>query len=207
MTARSAAAADRSRKSAPDPDTEPRVRAAVLGMLLFIASETMFFGALLGAYYALRANARAWPPPGSPDLEPVLPAALTAVLLSSSLTQHRALEAAREDDARGIRRWIAATVALGALFLAGEVYEWSAFFAEGFTVSTNVFGTLFFTITGFHGLHVLVGLAILLLALGRARTARSPGRGLAAVESATLYWHFVDGVWVLVATSLYALNL
>jgi cytochrome c oxidase subunit 3 len=192
--------------AAAAPSSEERVRASVLGMILFIASETMFFGGLFAALFTLRAQAPAWPPPGTPAIDLALPLVLTGVLLASSATQHLALEAGRAGDVRGVGRWLGCTVALGLLFLLGEGYEWAAFFNEGFTVSTNVFGTLFFTITGFHGLHLAAGLAILLLAGARARRAAARGRRVAALESATLYWHFVDGVWVLVVTSLYVLT-
>ena len=203
MTARAATAAPR---SAPGTDAPHGLRAPVLGMVLFIASEVMFFGALFGAYFTVRADARAWPPGGSPDIELLLPLLLTAILLTSSLTQHLALQGLKRGDRYATTRWVLATIALGVAFLAGEGWEWLAFVDQGFTVSTNVFGTLFFTMTGFHGLHLAAGLVMLLLALAKARGTGPLGRKVGSMEAATLYWHFVDGVWLFLLTSLYLLN-
>lgn len=186
---------------------ESRLAASVLGMVLFIASEVMFFGALFGAYYTLRARAAVWPPPGSPETDLIRPLILTAILLSSSVTQHFALGAAGRGARRALARWLWLTFSLGALFLVGEALEWRALFDEGFVISSNVFGTLFFTITGFHGLHVVAGLTMLLLALKKTRIAPEGGQGTGALEAATLYWHFVDGVWLFVVVSLYVVNL
>ncbi|MFN2488606.1 MAG: heme-copper oxidase subunit III [Actinomycetota bacterium] len=198
MTAR-AAATNRAQQG-------EKLRAPVLGMVLFIASEVMFFGALFGAYYTLRADAARWPPPGTPELELVRPLVLTAVLLSSSATQHLALRAARGGNRASTIRWLSTTVLLGAAFIVEEGYEWAVFISDGFTVATNIFGTLFFTMTGFHGLHLLAGLAILLLALTHSVRASRPARGLGSLEAATLYWHFVDGVWLFLLFTLYVLN-
>ncbi|CAN5533426.1 heme-copper oxidase subunit III [soil metagenome] len=185
---------------------DERLRAPVLGMVLFIASEVMFFGGLFGAYYTLRANASQWPPAGSPEIELALPLVLTVVLLSSSLTQHLVMNAVARDDGRAATRWLAATVFLGTAFIAGEGWEWSRLVAEDFTVSSNIFGTLFFTMTGFHGLHLVAGLVMLLLALSKARGPAPHPTRVGAMEAATLYWHFVDGVWIFLLTSLYVLN-
>ena len=185
---------------------DQQLRAPVLGMVLFVASEVMFFGGLFGAYFMLRANADEWPPPGSPEIDLLLPLALTLVLLSSSWTQHRALDALERGDRGATTRWLSLTLALGVAFLAGEGWEWSEFIAGGFTVSSNIFGTLFFTMTGFHGLHLVAGLAMLLLALSKARGSSPSGARVGAMEAATLYWHFVDGVWLFLVTSLYVLN-
>ena len=186
---------------------ENRLTASVLGMVLFIASEVMFFGALFGAYYTLRARAAEWPPPGSPETDLVRPLILTAILLSSSATQHFAVEAAGRKDGRALARWVWLTFSLGAVFLVGEALEWRALFDEGFVISSNVFGSLFFTITGFHGLHVAAGLAMLLLALKKTRIAPEGGQGVGALQAATFYWHFVDGVWIFVLLSLYVTNI
>src|ERR687891_259091 len=144
----------------------------LLGMLLFISSELMFFGGLFGAYGTIRAATGEWPPPGSPDL-PVLRTALFS---------------------------------LGVVFLAGQGFEYRELWSEGFGISTNVFTTLFFTMTGFHGLHVLGGLlALALVAAGARRGEFSPHR-LGPVEAVSYYWHFVDVVWVLLFTVLYIIR-
>lgn len=172
-----------------------RVPGPVVGMMLFISSEVMFFGALFAAYATIRASARTWPPEGTPATEITLPLVLTAVLLSSSLTVHKAAHAR---DATNKRRWLAVTALLGALFLAGQLLEFSTL---GFSIATNVFTSLFLTITGFHGLHVLAGVAAMLVVY--ARLSRSSDRG--GAHAVAYYWHFVDAIWLLVLTVLYVL--
>ena len=180
-----------------------RMPGTLLGMLLFISSELMFFGGLFGAYGTIRAATGEWPPPGSPDL-PVLRTALFSVaLVSSSATVHAAVLALRRGDRDGLVRWLGATIGLGVVFLAGQGFEYRELWSEGFGISTNVFTTLFFTMTGFHGLHVLGGLlALALVAAGARRGEFSPHR-LGPVEAVSYYWHFVDVVWVLLFTVLY----
>lgn len=184
-------------------ETGPGVSAPALGMALFLASEVMFFGALFGAYYSLRASAAAWPPAGTPELGRPLALALTAVLLLSSVTQHRAEAANKRGELTRMSRWLSATLALGGLFLVGEALEWIELLAEGFEVSTNVFGALFFMMTGFHGLHLIAGLAALMMAWRTALVAPH-FEGAGALTAATYLCHFVDGVWLVVAFSLYA---
>lgn len=177
---------------------EPRtISAGVLGMLLFIASEAMFFAGLFAAYFALRADQAQWPPPGTPASGLGLPVVLTAVLLSSSVTQHIAARGGTSQ-----RKWSTATIALGLVFLTGQAWEWRALGAEGLSVASNVYGTVFFLLTGAHGLHVIGGL-VMLGAL-RFHPAAAGGRGHEArIEAVTYYWHFVDAVWLLVFAALY----
>ncbi len=186
------------------PLQEERMSAPLLGMILFIASEMMFFGSLFGAYYTLRAASPEWPPPGTPPAKVGLGIALTVVLLLSSVTQHFVMINARRNNAKAVVRWLTGTILLGVLFLLGEGSEWvSDIFHEGFTVNTNPFGTLFFTITGFHGLHLFVGLIILYIGHARAARAATTGEKIGPMEAATYYWHFVDAVWLVVVTSLF----
>ncbi len=166
-----------------------RVPPSLMGMTLFVSSEVMFFGGLFAAYFMLRGTHGEWPPPGSAETSLVLPGLLTVCLLASSLTVH----AGRPGP----------TIALGALFLAGQAYEYAQLSAEGIAASTDVFATLFFTITGFHGLHVAVGLVMLVTVwLRRGRYASRPS----PAEAVSYYWHFVDAVWVLVFLTLYVLR-
>ncbi|MDQ4145854.1 MAG: heme-copper oxidase subunit III [Actinomycetota bacterium] len=187
------------------PVPHQRFPVALLGMVLFVAGEVMFFGALFAAYFTLRRRAGVWPPEGTPEIDVVLPAILTGVLLISSLTAHLAVGAYKKGNRGGLVRWLAATVLLGAVFLVGEGIEWARLIGEDFTISSNVYGTLFFTMTGFHGLHLLGGLIILLVGLRRATIAPLAHQRLASLEAATYYWHFVDVVWLGVGTSLYLL--
>lgn len=169
-------------------------------MILFIASEVMFFGGLFGAYFTIRARADQWPPAGTPEIEILVTIVLTIVLASSSVTQHLAVLAIKRDDRSGLARWIGATILLGVAFLVGQGFEYSRL---GFVPSDNIFATLFFTITGAHGLHVLGGLVILTIVMLQARRFSAEHHG--HVEAATLYWHFVDAVWIFVFTALYLL--
>lgn len=182
---------------------QTRIKAPVLGMVLFVASELLFFGSLFGAYYTVRAQAEEWPPAGTVELGLGLPLALTVVLLASSLTQHWASVAGRRGDANGTLKGMAATVLLGTLFLLGEAWEWRELSGHGLELSTNVFGTLFYTMTGFHGLHLLVGVGILLLAAAKVTRTRLGPRSHGLLEAATYYWHFVDAVWLGLVFTLY----
>ncbi|MDQ3981948.1 MAG: heme-copper oxidase subunit III [Actinomycetota bacterium] len=177
---------------------------SLLGMTLFVSSEVMFFGALFASYFLLRATTSPWPPDGSLETSLVLPAMLTVCLLSSSATVHAGAAAARAGNRGAAARWLGLTIALGAAFLGGQIYEYSGLASEGFSASTDVFSSLFFTLTGFHGLHVAVGLVMLVavfLRIGRYGADRS-----GPVEAVSYYWHFVDAVWVLVFLTLYVLR-
>jgi cytochrome c oxidase subunit 3 len=184
----------------------PRVPGALLGMMLFISSEVMFFGGLFGAYFTLRSAAGSWPPAGTPDLNPLLPGFFSAFLIASSFTQHAAGTAARRADRAGLLRWVSITIALGVVFLAGQALEYSKLISDGFTLGTNVYGTLFFTMTGFHGLHVLAGLAALVIVVVKARAGDFDRGHIGPVEAVTAYWHFVDVVWILLFSTLYLLR-
>jgi heme/copper-type cytochrome/quinol oxidase subunit 3 len=138
----------------------------------------------------LRGAAGSWPPEGSIDASVVLPVVLTVCLLASSVTVH----AGR----------LGATIGLGLLFLGGQAFEYAELAGEGFSASTDVFATLFFTITGFHGLHVAIGLVM--LATVWLRRGRDGAGGRGKIEAVAYYWHFVDAVWVLVFLTLYVLR-
>ncbi|HEV2755823.1 MAG TPA: heme-copper oxidase subunit III [Actinomycetota bacterium] len=177
-----------------------RVPPSLLGMTLFVSSEVMFFGALFASYFMLRGTTEPWPPSGSIETSLLLPGAMTACLLASSGTVHAGVAAFAAGRREAAARWLGATIVLGTVFLAGQLYEYAELAREGFAASSDVFSTLFFTITGFHGLHVAIGLVMLVtvwLRLGRYGDKTGPAEG------AAYYWHFVDGVWVLVFLTLY----
>jgi cytochrome c oxidase subunit III len=171
-----------------------------LGMVLFISSEVMFFAALFGAYFTIRARASEWPPAGV-EIETLLPAFATAVLIGSSATMHRADNRAAAADPRGVGRWLLVTLGLGALFLLAQAYEYSQL---EFGASDHSFGTLFYTLTGFHALHVFAGLVA--LGLAWLKNARAVGAPHATVLATGIYWHFVDVVWVVLFATLYVLR-
>ncbi|HEX2049701.1 MAG TPA: heme-copper oxidase subunit III [Actinomycetota bacterium] len=178
------------------------VPSSLLGMTLFIASELVFFGGLFGAYATLRAQAGTWPPDGTPEIDALRAGAFTVLLLASSATQGRAARASARGDRRALVRWLAATLALGVAFLAGQASEYATLAGEGFGVASNQFGALFFTMTGAHGLHVAIGLVMIAVVLALAR-GRGPAPGHGAVEAVSYYWHFVDVVWIGLFSVLY----
>ena len=169
-----------------------------LGMWLFLATEVMFFGGLLTAFLHTKAR--------QPGLE-ITPESLllvglnTFVLVTSSLLVAQALDAARHDRRRSANLYLLAAALLGLVFLAGQAYEFSVLSREGLTWTGSLFGSAFYTLTGTHGLHVLIGViwagAVLVGSL------RSRSLGAMRVEIFGLYWHFVDIVWLVLFTVIY----
>src|SRR5919108_6672637 len=169
---------------------------ALLGMVLFIASEVMFFGGLFGAYFTLRSAAPEWPPPGTPELDPWYAGAITVALVSSSFTMQFGVWAVRRGDNKALIRWLIITLVLGATFLAGQANEYRMLIEEGMTLRSGVFGSTFFTLTGFHGAHVTGGAIFIFIVLLRARSRQFTPARHDSVEMASYYWHFVDVVWI-----------
>lgn len=172
-----------------------------LGVWAFIGSESLFFAALIAMYMVYRG--RSGPTPHE-VLDINFTAALAFILLMSSLTMVLALKAIREDNQRGLRIWLSATVFLGVLFLGGQVIEFTELVVHHHVTMTNsLFGASFFTLTGFHGTHVAVGAIWLGAVLARALRGGFTSQNYMAVEIAGLYWHFVDLVWVVIFTLIY----
>jgi len=173
----------------------------LFGFLVFLISESMLFVGLFLAYFAYRLVAPAWPPEGTPELETLLPGINTVILLSSSFVVHQADMAVKKNNVSGLRAWFLATMLMGATFLAGQLYEYNHL---EFSLQSNLFGSTFYVLTGFHGLHVLAGLVLMAVVLWRSR---KPGHYSSehhfGVEAAEIYWHFVDVVWVVLFTILY----
>ena len=175
-----------------------------MGMVLFIASEIMFFSALFGAYFNVRAaHLGHWPPRGIPEIGLALPLLLTITLLSSSVSIHGAVWAIRNDNRTVFITSMAVTVLLGVLFLTGEIYD---AVNAGFGISENIYGTTFFTLLGFHGLHVTGGVIFLSVILSGAINGRFSSENHQVVECASIYWHFVDIVWIGLFSVLYLLK-
>jgi cytochrome c oxidase subunit 3 len=191
---------------APGHERTGGISSSLLGMVLFIASEVMFFGGLFGAYFTLRTAAPQWPPPGTPELNKLYALGLTATLVSSSVTMQLGVFAIRRNDQKWLVRWLAVTLVLGALFLSGQGYEYHKLFTEGMTLRSGVFGSTFFTLTGFHGAHVFGGATFIVIVLLRARAGQFTARYHDTVEMASYYWHFVDVVWLGLVTTIYLLN-
>ncbi len=175
---------------------------ALVGMLLFIASEVMFFAGLFGAYFNVRAAHTVWPPQGF-ELDLGLAAVLTIILVSSSFTMQWAVMRIRKGDRTGMVRGLVVTLLLGEIFLAGQLYDYATL---GFGINSGVYGTLFFTLTGFHGAHVLGGVIGMSIVTLRGGSGQFSARHHTAVEAVSMYWHFVDVVWVCLFSTLYLLR-
>jgi cytochrome c oxidase subunit 3 len=179
----------------------------VLGMLLFITSEVMFFAGLFAAYFSTRAANTPWPPTEFKGLlDPLsLIAVATVILIVSSVTCQLAVWAIRRGDRTGFIRNIAVTFILGVIFLVLQAYDYSVLFSEGLTMGSGPFGTTYFTLTGFHGAHVFGGTLMLGVVLYRGMAGQFSARHHDAVEAVSLYWHFVDVVWIILFSVLYLL--
>jgi cytochrome c oxidase subunit 3 len=176
---------------------------ALLGVILFVASECIFFAALFGAYFTVRAQATVWPPKGIEGLEVPLPAIATAMLILSSVTMQFAIWAIRRGDRRTMMRFLKLTLLLGGVFLGMQAYDYSQL---GFSIHDTVYGTTFFTMTGFHGAHVAGGLVFIYLMLSRGWQGQLTSENHTALEGCAIYWHFVDIVWVGLFSTLYLLK-
>jgi cytochrome c oxidase subunit 3 len=182
----------------------------ILGMILFIASEVMFFAGLFAAYFNVRLTSPHWPPlVNEAEYEPflirgeiLLPAILTTILVTSSVTMQLAVWGIRRGDRTAFLRNTAVTLLLGAVFLGGQVYD---YLHLGFGITDTAFGSTFYTLTGFHGAHVLGGAIMLTVVLYRGLAGQFSARHHDAVEATSLYWHFVDVVWIALFSTLYLL--
>ena len=180
----------------------PRPSLLRVGTVVWLASEVMFFGGLFAAYFGLRAVNEPWPPD---DVElPFLRTAIATVLLVvSSLTYHHAATAAHRGDERMTVRWTLLTFVLGLLFVGNQVAE---YVVSDFTLTSHAYGSMYFMLTGFHGLHVVGGLVLMLVVLG---VGVGPGSRASLTETVAVseyYWHFVDVVWVVMFSTLFLLR-
>jgi len=174
-------------------------------MWLFLGSECLFFGSLIAAYLLYRDRSVAGPYPS--DLFDIPFTSVSAfVLLMSSVSMVLALAAIQRGNVRGMQIWLFTTATLGLLFLSGQAFEFTEFNHEGLSLSTNLFGTTFFVLTGFHGAHVTIGVLILLSLFTVSLQGRIQQRNSLNVELAGLYWHFVDIVWIVIFTLVYLIQ-
>jgi heme/copper-type cytochrome/quinol oxidase subunit 3 len=173
-----------------------------LAMWLFLASDCLFFGAFIATYLLYRGRDTIGP--GPKELFDIpFTSATSFILLMSSLTMVLALAAIQRGDERRLRIWLLATALLGATFIAGQVFEFTEFNREGLALDTNLFGSTFFVLTGFHGAHVTAGIIWLMSLWGMASQGRLKQKDAEKVEVAGLYWHFVDVVWIVIFTVIY----
>ncbi len=206
MESAAAAAGHAHHHGPPEAHASSRIDRQTLGILLFIVSEVMLFGAFFAAYFFIRVVANpgeVWPP--EPWELPVLVAGVnTAILVSSSFTVHWALEAVRRGNRNALRAGLALTWLLGATFLFIQINE---YIHIGFSARDGAFGSIFYGLTGLHGAHVFVGLLLLTFANVRAwRGHFGPDpKDHLGVEVTGIYWHFVDLMWIVVYTTVYIL--
>ncbi len=173
-----------------------------LGVILFVASEAVFFGLLVFAYVTYHAS-RGNGPGAAAVLDPVRTGIFSVFLFASSATMHRAGTSLRKRNRGAGFFWLLATLALGTVFLVGQGTEYLHLARENVTISRDLFGTTFFTLTGFHGLHVLVGLVLIALILGITWAGKHDRPWDGALGAISVYWHFVDAVWVVIFAVVY----
>ncbi len=173
-----------------------------LAMWLFLASDCLLFGALITTYVLYRGASVVGPYPK--DVFDIPYTSVSSfVLLASSLTMVLALASIQRGDLARMRVWLLATAFLGMTFVGGQVYEFTTFYREGLSLSTNLFGTTFYVLTGFHGTHVGIGVLMLLSLVWMSFTGKLTTRDPLTVELVGLYWHFVDIVWIVIFTVVY----
>jgi cytochrome c oxidase subunit III len=186
----------------PDANVSSRVEAQFLGMLLFIISEIMLFGAFFTAYFFIRVVGEAdWPAEGE-HLPVAIAGVNTAILLSSSFTMHWTLEGIRNENRNALKVGILTTFLLGLTFLTIQVNEYVHI---GFSPADNAQGTIFYCLTGLHGAHVFIGLTLLAMVLIRSFRGHYSAKEHRGVEVPGIYWHFVDIMWIFVFSTLYVL--
>jgi cytochrome c oxidase subunit III len=186
----------------PPANVSSRVEAQFLGMLLFIISEIMLFGAFFTAYFFIRVVGEAdWPAQGE-ELPVAIAGVNTAILLSSSFTMHWTLEGVRNENRNALKMGILTTFLLGLTFLTIQINEYVHI---GFAPQDNAQGTIFYCLTGLHGAHVFVGLTLLAMVLIRSFRGHYSAKEHRGVEVPGIYWHFVDIMWIFVFSTLYVL--
>ncbi len=188
----------------PPANRSSRVEPQLLGMLLFIISEVMVFGAFFTAYFFIRVvQGEQWFPFEEFALPKAVAGVNTAILLSSSLTVHWALESAKRGNRAGLKAGLLLTTLLGGTFLFVQINEYITLTGEGLTPQAFAQGSIFYGLTGLHGAHVAIGLILLIMATVRAFRGHYSPEEHRGVEVPGIYWHFVDVMWVIVFTTIY----
>jgi cytochrome c oxidase subunit 3 len=202
MEAASVAHAEHEHHGPPEAHRSSRVEPQLLGMLLFIISEVMIFGAFFTAYFFIRVvNSDPWPAHGT-ELPKVVAGFNTAILLSSSLTLHWALTSVKNGNRTGLKAGMLATFFLGATFLFVQINE---YIHVGFAPHDSAQGSVFYGLTGLHGAHVTIGLILLAIVTVRAFRGHYSAEEHRGVEVPGIYWHFVDIMWIVVYSTVYLL--
>ena len=173
-----------------------------VGVVVWLSSELMFFAGLFAAYFTLRASSDAWPAPGV-ELSTVRAGLATLVLIASSATMHLAVQHADAGNRSGAVRLLFVTTGLGLAFIANQAYEYAT---ATFHVDSNAYGSIFYLLTGFHGIHVVGGIVFMLVvaAVIGGHSSKAPAGSITTV--CAYYWHFVDVVWIAVYLTVYVLK-
>jgi len=172
------------------------------GTIVFLASELVFFGGLFAAYFTLRSQTNPWPP-SSVELDVARPSVATSLLVLSSFTFVAGLRGARAGRLASLSRWIAVTIFLALAFLGLQLLDWVQ---AGFSVSSHAYGTMVYAMTGFHGLHVIAGVLLMLVILGRMAQGAYGDGIIDGPEAVGYYWHFVDVVWIGLYATIFLLR-
>ncbi|MBN4927953.1 heme-copper oxidase subunit III [Hoyosella rhizosphaerae] len=173
-----------------------------VGTIVWLSSELMFFAGLFAMYFVSRAQATEWPPPPT-HLNIPFALMITVVLVASSFTCQLGVFAAERGDVFGLRKWYYISFLMGLFFVIGQGYEYYELVHEGTTISSSVYGSVFFMATGFHGLHVIGGLIAFLYIIARTKMSKfTPAQATAAIV-VSYYWHFVDIVWIALFATIY----
>lgn len=184
-----------------DADTNTGISNTKLGMWLFLASECLLFGGLITTYLLYKHPLEGPTPHEIFDIP--FTSTSSFVLLMSSLTMVLAVSAIERAEHQRMRVWLGATALLGAIFISGQIYEFTVFYREGLGFTTSRFSSAFYTLTGFHGVHVTIGIIMLVSMLVLSLRGKLPEHRSETVEVVGLYWHFVDVVWVVIFAVVY----
>lgn len=185
-----------------DYDSGPPVDRGKFAVWLFLATEVMFFTGLIGTYIVLRMGSAEWPDPHQ-RLAVDVTAVNTFLLITSSWFMVRSLQAIQEGNQRGLIGWLGATILGGTVFVSVQAYEYLELIHHGSTPNVDIFWSTFYAMTGFHGLHVVIGVIWLTCVWVAALRGKYSAKRHLPVELAGLYWHFVDLVWVVLFTIVY----
>jgi cytochrome c oxidase subunit III len=168
---------------------------AWLAVLMFLGAEAMFFAGLIGAYIVFRLGTPVWPPPLQPRLPIGVTGVNTIILVASGVTMRRGIRAIAAGNRDGLMRSLGLTALFGGIFLAVQGFEWSRLIHFGLTVSSSVYGGLFYTLIGFHGLHVMGALIWLMIVFARAKKGYFTREHHVGVQTCGMYWTFVVALW------------
>ncbi|MFQ5637680.1 MAG: heme-copper oxidase subunit III [bacterium] len=176
---------------------------SLLGLLMFIGSEVMFFGGLISVFLILRSGSVVWPPANQPLLPQTVTAINTFFLLVSGLTMHHSLKSIRANKGRNLLRWLSGTAVLGVTFLAIQGSEWIRLVGYGLTMTSSIYGGTFYALIGCHGLHVFGAVISLLFVLKKAFSGGYSVKAHTGVALCTMYWYFVVAIWPILYILVY----